>query len=281
MRRRPILFVPTRKSFNPKGRGNWFVPLVILGCLWALTAQRAFGINDCRGISTVSDYKIAVDDVTPPPLTGTAPPSTDIQRLTAELQTQMEGIAVEEGGAIIAVPCVGRRPASELDFSRLVVEALNDNNVVLEIWGNFEPSADPTTSGLNARLQFVLVPVRYYEHFLNNSQAMGGVYLILYTPVGTGTALALFEKSSELRASVALSMALKKIKEGYTALALKYLCKAETSLKQPNSRIPKPKRDALLQYTRNLEVVALTNNNRTASLLTQEAKANICSAPLR
>jgi len=104
----------------------------MLGCLSALTAPRAFGINDCRGIGTVSDYKIAVDEVTPP-ATGTAPAPTDIQRLTAELQTQMEGIAVEEGGAIIAVPCAGRRPASELDFSRLVVETLNDNNVVLEI----------------------------------------------------------------------------------------------------------------------------------------------------
>jgi len=275
------LFLPTRKSSNPKRCGNWFVLPVILGCLSALTAQRAFGINDCRGITNVSDYKIAVDDVTPPPATGTAPASTDIQRLTAELQTQIEGIAVEEGGAIIAVPCSGRRPTSELDFSRLVVETLNDNNVVLEIWGSFEPSAIPATSGPNARLQFVLVPVRYYEHFLNNSQAMSGVYLILYTPVGTGTALALFEKSTELRASVALSMALKKIKEGHNELALKYLCKAESSLKQQNSRIPKPKRDALLLYTRDLEVLALTNNNKTASLLTEEAKANICSAPVR
>jgi hypothetical protein len=168
-----------------------------------------------------------------------------------------------------------------VDFDRVVVEALNNNNVLLEIWGSFEPSATPATSGPKARLQFVLVPVRYYEHFLNNSQAMGGVYLILYTPVRSGTALALFERSSELRAAVALSMALKKIKEGGNALALKFLCKAETSLKQQDSRIPKPKRDALLQYTRNLEVLALSANNKTASLLTEEAKANICAAPVR
>ena len=153
------MFLPTWKSLNPKLCENWLVPLLILGCLSTLSASRAFGINDCRGIIAVSDYKIAVDDVTPPPATGSAPASTDIQRLTAELQTQMEGIAVEEGGAIIAVPCAGRRPASELDFSRLVVETLNDNNVVLEIWGSFEPSANPAT-GPNARLQFVLVPVR-------------------------------------------------------------------------------------------------------------------------
>ena len=274
------MLLPTRKDFKPKERATWYVPLLMLGCLSALTAPRAFGINDCRGIGTVSDYKIAVDEVTPPPA-GTAPAPTDIQRLTAELQTQMEGIVVEEGGAIIAVPCAGRRPASELDFSRLVVETLNDNNVVLEIWGSFEPSANPATSGPNARLQFVLIPVRYYEHFLNSSQTVGGVYLILYTPVGTGTALALFEKSSELRAAVALSMALKKIKEGRNALAMKYLCKAETSLKQQNTRIPKPKRDALLQYTRDLEALALTSNNKTASLLTEEAKANICAAPVR
>jgi hypothetical protein len=274
------LFLPG-KSLNPKPRRTSRVLLLMLVCLSAMTAPRAFGINDCRGIGAVSDYKIAMDDVTPPAATGTAAALTDIQRLTAELQTQMEGIAVEEGGAIIAVPCAGRRPASELDFSRLVVEALNDNNVVLEIWGSFEPSDNPATSGPNARLQFVLVPVRYYEHFLNNSQAMGGVYLILYSPAGTGTALALFEKSSELRASVALSMALKKIKEGHNALALKYLCKAETSLKKQNSRIPRPKWDALLQYTRDLEVLALTSNNKTASLLTEEAKANICAVPVR
>jgi hypothetical protein len=253
---------------------------MIFGCLSALNAPQAFGITDCRGIVTDSDYKIAVDDVTTPG-TGAAPASTDIQRLTAELQTQIEGIAVEEGGAIIAVPCAGRRPAGETDFNRLVVEALNNNNVVLEIWGGFEPSPNPATSGPNARLQFVLIPVRYYEHFVNSSQTMGGVYLILYTPAGSGSALALFEKSSELRASVALSMALKKIKEGRNALAMKYLCKAETSLKRPDSRIPKTKRDALLQYTRDLEVLALTNNNKTASLLTEEAKANICAAPVR
>jgi hypothetical protein len=274
------LLLPTRKDFKPKRRAIRCIPLLMLGFLSALTAPRALGIRDCPGIGAVSDYKIAMDEVTPP-TTGATPTPTDIQRLAAELQTQMEEIAVEEGGAIVAVPCAGRRPASETDFSRLVVESLNDNNVVLEIWGSFEPSANPTTSGPNARLQFVLIPVRYYEHFVNSSQTMGGVYLILYTPAGSGTALALFEKSSELRASVALGMALKKIKEGRNALAMKYLCKAETSLKQQNSRIPKPKRDALLQYARDLEVLALTANNKTASLLTEEAKANICAPPVR
>jgi hypothetical protein len=124
--------------------------------------------------------------------------------------------------------------------------------------------------------------VRYYEHFLNSSTAMGGVYLIVYTAAGTGSALDLFERSSELRASVALSMALKKIKEGHNELALKYLCKAEAFLEQPDSRIPQTKRDALMQYTRGLEALTLpTAPTKTASLMTPQAKADVCSPPAR
>lgn len=261
------------------------IKLLVLVGLFFLNIAPAMCITDCRGIVNIPDYKIAVDEVTPAPAAGTATSpnssSTSVQRLTADLQTQVEEITVEEGGAIVPVPCVGRRPQSEVDFNRSVVEVLNDNNVVLEIWGVIDDSAAAGTEQL-ARLQFVLVPVRYYEHFLNNSQTMGGVYLILYTPLPAGSALAVFERSSELRASVALSMALKKIKEGHNELALKYLCKAETFLKRPDSRIPQAKRDALLQYTRGLETLTLpTAPNKAASLLTPQAKAEVCSAPAR
>ena len=83
------MLLPKRKNFSPERRGYWCVPLMIFGCLSALNAPQAFGITDCRGIVTDSDYKIAVDDVTTPG-TGAAPASTDIQRLTAELQTQIK-----------------------------------------------------------------------------------------------------------------------------------------------------------------------------------------------
>src|SRR6202011_2446335 len=130
-----------------------------------------------------------------------------VLRLTAVLQTQVEEITVEEGGAIIPVPCIGRRPLGAADFNQNVVELLNDRNVVLEIWGSIDDGSG--NAAQQAQLQFVLVPVRYYEHFKNNSQAMDGVYLILYAPMSAGSALALFERSNELRASVALSMAFK------------------------------------------------------------------------
>jgi hypothetical protein len=265
-------------------------------CLPATKAQ-----GECTGLGSGNDYKIAMDDVTLPaaprastptaaphqptppvaPSTPT-PPTVDVERLISELRTQVEAITVEEGGAIVLVPCPGRRPHGESDFDRRLVEALNNNNVVLEIWGSFGNSGPSDASEPVALMQFVLIPVRYYEHFVKSPPGLAGVYFVQFSPRGSGPALVLFERSNELSASLALSMALKHIKEGKTASAVQYLCKAEFFLKQPDSRISQAKRDVLFQYINDLKASGMAPGARNAaSLLSPEAKSSICSAPSR
>ncbi len=252
-----------------------WVLLIGLGSIHAPVAVAQ--LTDCRGIRSGIEYKIAVDEVTMSAAVGTSSRSLIVDRLTADLQTQIEEITVEEGGEIVLVPCVGRRPHGELDFDRNLIEALNNNNVVLEIWGSLGASEIPNSTGPSAQLRFVLIPLRYYEHFLNNSTALAGVYVVLYSPSVRGPALTVFERSSELRASVALSMALKKIKEGRNEMALRYLCKAELFFKKPDSRIPPAKRDVLLEYIAGLKSSTLpSGSNKAASLLTTQAKADVC-----
>ena len=262
-------------------RGRLICGWAFLIGFWSIHVPIATAqLTDCNGIGSGAEYKIAVDEVTTSAVSGTAGrfPIT-VDRLTADLQTQVEEITVEEGGAIILVPCFGRKPRGELDFGRSLTEALNNNNVVLEIWGSFGDSEIPNATGPSAQLRFVLIPVRYYEHFLNNSSALAGVYVVLYSPNMTGPAITLFERSSELRAAVALSMALKKIKEGRNSMALQYLCKAELFLKKTDSRIPPAKRTVLLDYINGLKISALpSGSDKAASLLTPQVRADVCSA---
>jgi hypothetical protein len=261
-----------------------FCCLNLLGiCLMDNPSAQA-QLKDCQGISAGSEYKIAVDEVTSGlPTSHGVSSQIDIERLTSDIQVQVEKLAVEQGGEIVSVPCSGRRPRGELDFDRRLVEALNNNNVVLEIWGSYDQPGGPKSNAAPALLRFVLVPVRYYEHFLSHSSTLGGVYVVAYEPMsGSRPAIAVFEESSELRASVSLSMALKKIKEGHNELAIQYLCQTELSLRQPDSRIPQAQRDALLNYTHSLEDSALPRDNtKVASLLTPQAKASVCSRPSR
>src|ERR1700682_1301478 len=92
----------------PQNRSSMVLLTLAITAYSLLLVPKAAAIEDCHALTNIPDYKIAVDEVSLPPPAATGSPaatsktsSSAVLRLTAVLQTQVEEITVEEGGAII------------------------------------------------------------------------------------------------------------------------------------------------------------------------------------
>lgn len=98
--------------------------------------------------------------------------------------------------------CSNRTPSGETDIQRDLCEILNDYNVVMEVWGE--------ARGNEAVINYLVVPLRHYEHFVASNANLTGFLEVFYLRENTTTDIAaLFRDTPEARALTSVALGLK------------------------------------------------------------------------
>lgn len=212
---------------------------VVMLFLFAFTSGIPFSahaqLRDCQGVSGVR-YKVHLDE---PSHGGKAFASkkdlrTFMDRLSFMFENERERLKHEtETEQLSFLPCYGRKPKGKADFTRRVVDGLYTRNIVLEMWGILSPISG--TGGVvgEARVQYVIVPVRF-QHF-EGSLPLSGAYFAKYVSDTAGAGaypewLDLFREAIHLDAYVAAGLGLKAQADAEYELAAGNLCKAKLLL---------------------------------------------------
>jgi hypothetical protein len=205
----------------------------------------------CPKSAQGNGLKVMLDDIYFVAAAGTTPPAVAMDRLAFTVERKLRALKADLGDPPEVVLCLGRKPRATSDFSRPQVDQLNASNVVLVVWGTLEvPAGAPAGAAPQALVGFAVIPVRFYEHFVNSDADLPGVYQAEYT---LQTTSALLEQSEEFRAYVAIGMGLKSLKLKNYDRALKSFCRAQYFL-QPGGTAPTADTDqsALLAYARKM-----------------------------
>jgi len=172
-----------------------------------------------------------------------------MKRLSFKLRSRVDILKHEAIPVPILVAyCEGRKPAGEGEFSKRLVESLDDNDVILELWGQLDGfNDDGSISRRTARIYYVLVPV-LLDQFQNPDKP--GMQLVKYPKSTEATVelVDLLEQSQEMEAFVAVGVGINLLRSKRYDDAMKYLCKAQCILQQGGPLQPDASRQALLQY---------------------------------
>jgi hypothetical protein len=136
--------------------------------LWVLGHAAHAELIDCGAIAAnPAPYKVVLDDffiVAPAAETDL---TTLMERLNFSLRNQLNLLQQEIGSTIQVrlVPCKGRRPADDSDFTRPRAATLNSQRVVLEFWGvvdRVKPATGPARK--EAWVRYVIMPLQDYNY---------------------------------------------------------------------------------------------------------------------
>jgi hypothetical protein len=205
----------------------------------ALTAD----IRDCTGIST-DGYKIVLDNLS---IVG---PGTDTARqlfthLREKVQFDLQATQLETTPQMVLVPCRNRTPEDVTDFNPTIVDSLNGQRVLLEIWGQIE--ARTGVSVQRAQLNFMLVPISFYDRTVIPAGGFSAAYQQRLR--GTPEELAkIFGEFSALKTYVSIAAGVKSLKEHAYDQAYVCFCRAGSLLALPPSDIEPAIRTSLLRY---------------------------------
>ena len=212
-------------------------------------------ITPCRKVAQVEGLKVMLDEIYFLASPGTQPSGVSMQALVWKVSRQIRALKTELGASaerFELVPCAGRKPSSESDFTRDQVSQLNAQRVVLEVWGVLESAtgASPESSP-QALVGFAIIPLRFYEHFEMNTADMPGVYMSEY-PFDITKPETLLEQSSDFKTYFTIGIGLKFFKERIYNSALKSFCQAQHSLQPGGNKPTEPEKIALLGYVRKM-----------------------------
>jgi hypothetical protein len=220
----------------------------------------------CPEVGNVSDMKVVLDAVYFNPPVGRSQDVFPMQRLTANLQSQLSALRTDLGAVTEVVVCATRKPSGESDFTQPQTDQYNASRVVLEVWGTVAAPSPAGGSKPRATVGFVVVPLRYYEYFQNSNAAsrMSGVYLSDYS-VRSSKLANLLEQSSDFKAYVTLGIGLKLLREHSFDGAKKSFCRAQYFM-QPGGKTPAdPAQVLLLDYARRMTAQTVSTALSTPS----------------
>ena len=193
----------------------------MLGLLWLAPGVAAAQLAECAALGGGSGgYKVVIDEISWADVPDASKPSLENlkQRIAFTLNTQLQefqsDVASQKLNPAVGlglVNCVNRRPSmSGAEFTSARVETLNDQRVVVELWGSLlVPAENPARP--HAIIGYVIPPV---VHYLSDA-AIPGQFLIKYPKDGQSAADAV-EKLPEASAFALVGLAVKARK------ALKY-----------------------------------------------------------
>ena len=154
-----------------------------------------------------------------------------LTKLQFELDQERDERWINPGATPVAFrACLKRAPALDgSEFSAEVVEQLNDQRVLLEVWGVVE--RDGTPPALNAQINYLLVPLRFAAD--QRETVPAGLQRLRYPEAGaapTQDAVQLVSRPLDLDAFIATSLGLKLLRERAYEPAHANLCRASSLL---------------------------------------------------
>ncbi|MCI0615989.1 hypothetical protein L0244_23640 [bacterium] len=234
---------------------KFVVGYLLLIALIIFSNESAAQITPCTKVTQVEGLKVMLDDIYFIAPSGTQPSGVSMQALAWKVSCQIRALKTELGASkerFELVPCLGRKPGSESDFTRDQVGQLNAQRVVLEVWGLLQNSAGATPeSSPQALVGFAIIPLRFYEHFETNSGDMPGVYMAEF-PFDITKPETLLERSADFKTYFTIGIGLKFFKEKIYNSALKSFCQAQHSLQPGGNKPTDPDKIALLDYVRKM-----------------------------
>jgi hypothetical protein len=228
---------------------------LLLMALFIFSNEATAQITPCTKVTQVEGLKVMLDDIYFLATSGTQPTSLSMQALAWKVSCQIRALKAELGASsqqFELIPCLGRKPGSESDFTRDQVSQLNAQRVVLEVWGVLQNSAGATpASSPQALVGFAVIPLRFYEHFETNTGDMPGVYMAEF-PFDIAKPETLLEQSGDFKTYFTIGLGLKFYKEKIYNSALKSFCQAQHSLQPGGIKPTDPDKVALVDYVRKM-----------------------------
>jgi len=267
------------RSFSITFQAILFSFLLLLFCNTAPTQT-----IDCSGSSKSGNYQVYLDDLSYAnvSLSNDGQLQNLMKRLSFKLASNVHALTLESTPIPLTVAyCEGRKPRGEGDFSENLVDALDDNNVILELWGQLDATTqNGSISNRKASICYVLVPV-LLDEFKNPHKP--GLQFALYPKdanIQSGELINLLEESIELEAFVAVGIGVNLLKNKKYDEAMKYLCKAQIILRQQHTGIAEVKQNALNDYIKQAVhktvIDARSDPNYTGSLIDLVDENNPC-----
>lgn len=176
-----------------------------------------------------------------------------LNKLQFELDQEHDAQWINPGATPVAFrACLKRAPALDgSEFIPEVVEQLNDQRVLLEVWGVVD--RDGTPPALSAQINYLLVPLRFAAD--QRETVPAGLQRLRYPEAGaapTQDAVQLVSRPLDLDAFVATSLGLKLLREHDYDHAHANLCRAHgllgAMLKRPLAGRAKTELTALHDY---------------------------------
>jgi hypothetical protein len=206
---------------------------------------------DCSASASGENYQVYLDELTfaREVLKNDSQLQNLMARLSFKLRSRMDTLRQETGPVPIVVDfCAGRKPEGEAIFTRRLVESLDDNEVILELWGQLDgQSTNGTIVHRTARIFYVLVPV-LLEEFGNPLKP--GMQLVEYpkSPAADRELIDLLEQSGEIEAFVAVGVGVNLLRNNQYDQAMRFLCKAQCLLQLEDPQQPAPSRQELQNF---------------------------------
>jgi len=208
-------------------------------------------------------YAVQADDILISPKE--APEETLLTQTWFTLRNNFMKVKLESPKDLCLLRCDARRPSGEQDFPSTLAATLDQDNVVLEIWGGIE--RENLGGGIfhTARFQYALIPMCAHPPL----GAMGqGVYSreIVTKPGGTlKETFTQLDQSAVITALLSIATGLKLARIDHFDDAWKFLCQGYLTLKERIGSTPSVQDQRLLNYVRGT-ATELANRARTSSI---------------
>jgi hypothetical protein len=233
------------------------IVLTTVLCLTSLLpANLAAQLVPCRGLHSGQDYKILLDDFVfvSQDLGSDQDMRTLLYRVRDVLESRFQAASYIEGGSgLVVIPCQGRKPSTDSEFEPGMIQVLDSDGAVIEVWGLLDGTK--RAGGFTdekASVHFVLVP-------LQRDQAASGISGMHHANYSGATGYQkLFEQAKEIDAFVAFGVGIKSYKSAKYNQARRSLCESRHLMKKAwGPSIHDQKQIALINYTGTLADKAL------------------------
>jgi hypothetical protein len=232
--------------------------------LSALIVFAVWGSPVCADLGNCADlagfperYKLALDDIVYAPQSAIPPPeqSALMNRLTFSLHGTLEDLnqaaARLESLSIPlqVVTCSGRRPSmTGQEFTAAEAEQLNDNRVVVEMWGIVEKrTGGGAPAGTQATLLYTIPPVQRYFPDGPPASLVKLVYPKPHSGLTTEQAL---DRLSEVPAFVLIGLGTKAARAHQYDAAVWAFTQSQTYIREAQVGAKSAELDQLLAYVR-------------------------------
>jgi len=214
-------------------------------------------------VPTSGAYAVQADDILISPRE--APEETLLTQTWFALRNNFMKVKLESPKDLCLLRCNARRPSGEQDFPSTLAATLDQDNVVLEIWGGIE--REDLGGGIfhTAHFQYALIPMCAHPP---SGGMVHGVYRreIVTKPGGTlKETFTQLDQSAVITALLSIATGLKLARIDRFDDAWKFLCQGYLTLKERIGSTPSVQDQRLLNYVRGT-ATELANRARTSSI---------------